>query len=237
MTRRSNSRQAFGSGSSASTASPRTPLPPRSTPIRRNQNPTGSKSFQYNNASAFFDSDGTNPSFGDIFTAVLSSKLAKQPTPKSTHLQNPPPQVEPPLPPKPARSKRSVEKNASSAHSFLENSAYLFRVRNDRERQLDTRCLRIIRKLSVYPEYQDIVQRFASTESEVDPVSALMTSCANKARLRVSCGVRAYLIKFLRLKEPRKSLAVSQATLLLSGDSTPEHSSARDANGSPHRYE
>ncbi|VDO02681.1 unnamed protein product, partial [Rodentolepis nana] len=59
---------------STSTGS-RTPL----SPTRRNRVSNGPKSSQL--ASSFFSEQG-NSSFGEIFTAVLGSKLAKQPLPK-----------------------------------------------------------------------------------------------------------------------------------------------------------
>ncbi|VDO13956.1 unnamed protein product [Rodentolepis nana] len=54
--------------------------------------------------------------------------------------------------------------------------------------------------------------------------------------MEAQCRNAVYLMKYLKLKEPRKSLAVSQATLL-SGDSTPEQSLAKESNGSPTRIE
>ncbi|EUB61952.1 hypothetical protein EGR_03225 [Echinococcus granulosus] len=235
MARRESTRRGFRdcqrSESPTNTISSYTPISPQPRAARRNRAPIRFNSPSYTNSPVLpFFSAQTNTSFGDIFTAVLGSKLAKQSTSKNLHSQ-----MEPLLLSEPMKS-NNVVKKAPITQTFLEPLAFECRVREDRERQLDIRCLRIIRKLNCYPEYQEIVRRFANVESEMD-AEALMTSCVNKARLRSSCGVRAYLRKFLRLKEPTHPLTVSQATLLLSSDSTPEHSCVREVNGSPNRYE
>lgn len=223
MTRRGGGRQIlvgdYRRSESTSTAL-RTPL----SPIRRSRALTTSRSPP--TMSPFF-SEQENTSFGDIFTAVLGSKLAKQ-----TVYKSPQKQFEPQKLPKSRSTSSVVDKKVSTmTQAFLEPSSFVCRAREDRERQLDTRCLRIIRKLSCYPEYQEIVRRFISGENEMGDME---TNCVRKTRLGSSCGVRAYLMQFLRLKEPRQSITVSQATLF-SGDSTPEHSCARDSNGSPSR--
>nr|CDS17798.1 hypothetical protein EgrG_001056500 [Echinococcus granulosus] len=235
MARRESTRRGFRdcqrSESPTNTISSYTPISPQPRAARRNRAPIRFNSPSYTNSPVLpFFSAQTNTSFGDIFTAVLGSKLAKQSTSKNLHSQ-----MEPLLLSEPMKS-NNVVKKAPITQTFLEPLAFECRVREDRERQLDIRCLRIIRKLNCYPEYQEIVRRFANVESEMD-AEALMTSCVNKARLRSSCGVRAYLRKFLRLKEPTHPLTVSQATLLLSSDSTPEHSCVREVNGSPNRYD
>ncbi|KAM3182476.1 hypothetical protein ACTXT7_012300 [Hymenolepis weldensis] len=206
---------------STSTGS-RTPL----SPARLNRTPNGPKSSP---ATSFFPEQG-NTSFGDIFTAVLGSKLARQPLPKS-----PQKKIEILNLPKSKSTSAFIDKR-SSYQTFLEPSTFLCRTREDRERQLDTRCLRIIRKLNCYLEYQEIVRRFASGEEEIEGAGKPVAECVSKVRLRSSCGVRAYLMKYLKLKEPRQSLTVSQATLL-SGDSTPDQSLAKEPNGSPTRID
>lgn len=201
----------------------RTPL----SPVRLKRTPNGPKSSPA--ASSFFTEQG-NTSFGDIFTAVLGSKLARQPLPKSSQKK-----IEIPNLPKSKSASAFIDKK-SSYQTFLEPSTFLCRTREDRERQLDTRCLRIIRKLNCYLEYQEIVRRFASGEEEIEGTGKPVAECVSKVRLRSSCGVRAYLMKYLKLKEPRQSLTVSQATLL-SGDSTPDQSLSKESNGSPTRIE
>ncbi|VDM31266.1 unnamed protein product [Hydatigera taeniaeformis] len=238
MARRESVRRGFRecrrSESSTSTTPSLTFISPRPRASRRNGTPSRSKSPSYSGSPvAPFFSEETNTSFNDIFTAVLGSKLVKQSPSKNPHLQST--QMEPPPPLKPLMF-TDVEARTPMQQTFLEPQAFECRVREDRERQLDTRCLRIIRKLNYYPEYQEIVRRFANAESETD-TEALMTSGVNKTRLRSSCGVRAYLRKILRLKEPLHPLAVSQATLLMSSDSTPEHSCVREVNESPNRYD
>ncbi|KAL5110327.1 hypothetical protein TcWFU_004941 [Taenia crassiceps] len=233
---RRGSRECQRSESSTNTTSPFTSIsPPRPRASRRNRTPSRSKSPTYLGSPVLpFFSDQTNTSFSEIFTAVLGSKLAKQSPSKNGHLQNSQ-KTESLLPSKPIKAS-DTERRTPTPQAFLESPTLEYRMRGDRERQLDTRCLRIIRKLNYYPEYQEIVRRFAIAESEID-TEASMTSCVNKARPCSSCGVQAYLRKFLCLKEPTHPLAVSQATLLLSGDSTPERSCAREANGSPNRYD
>ncbi|KAL5971219.1 hypothetical protein TSMEX_001078 [Taenia solium] len=238
MARRESVRRGYRecqrSESSTSTTSPLTSISPRPRVSRRNRTPFRSKSPPYPGSPVLPSfSEQTNTSFGDIFTAVLGSKLAKQSPSKNAHSQNP--QMETLFSSKIMKSNNAVRRTPMP-QTFLESPAFEYRVREDRERQLDTRCLRIIRKLNYYPEYQEIVRRFVNAESEAD-AEALMKSCVNKARPCSSCGVRAYLRKFLRLKEPIHPLNVSQATLLMSGDSTPEHSCAREVSGSPNRYE
>ncbi|KAM7537407.1 hypothetical protein Aperf_G00000063916 [Anoplocephala perfoliata] len=223
MTRRGGGRQVvvgdYRRCESTSTTQ-RTPL----SPFRRSRASTASRSPP--TMSPFFV-EQENTSFGDIFTAVLGSKLAKQTVPKSPQRQFDPPKL--------LKSKSTssfVDKKMSTmTQAFLEPSSFVCRTREDRERQLDIRCLRIIRKLSCYPEYQEIARRFISGEDEKEDKAI---NIVRKTRLRPNCGVRAYLMQILRLKEPRQSLTVSQATLF-SGDSTPEHSCARDSTGSPTR--
>ncbi|VDK34855.1 unnamed protein product [Taenia asiatica] len=228
-------RECQRSESSTNTTSPLTSISPRPRVSRWNRTPNGSKSPSYPGSPVLTSfSEQTNTSFGDIFTAVLGSKLAKQSPSKNAHLQNPQ-KVETLFSSKIMKSNSAVRR-APMPQTSLESPAFEYRVREDRERQLDTRCLRIIRKLNYYPEYQEIVRRFVNAESRTD-AEALMKSCVNKVRPCSSCGVRAYLRKFLRLKEPIHPVAVSQATLLMSGDSTPEHSCAREVSGSPNRYE
>lgn len=239
MARRESARRGFREcqrpESSSNTTSPLTSISPRPRASRRNRTPIRSKSPSYPGSPVLpLFPEQTNTSFGDIFTAVLGSKLAKQSSSKNTQLQNP--QKMEILPSSKPIKSNSALRRARTPQTFLESPAFEYRLREDRERQLDTRCLRIIRKLNYYPEYQEIVRRFANAESETFTEDS-MTSCVNKTRLCSSCGVRTYLRKFLRLKEPTNPLAVSQATLLLSGDSTPERSCAREVNGSSNRYE
>lgn len=207
---------------STSTGS-RTPL----TPARRNRTPNGAKSPKA--ASAFFG-ETENTSFGDIFTAVLGSKLAKQSVPKSPKRRTDPSNL-----PKSKSTSAFIEKR-SMTPTYLEPPKFVCRIREDREKQLDIRCLRIIRKLSCYPEYQEIVSRFATGEDEMEDSDKAFGDCFNRMRLRSSCGIRAYLMKFLKLKEPQQSLNISQATLQ-SGDSTPDQSLSKECNGSPTRIE
>lgn len=210
-------------GSESTSTGSRTSL----SPTQRNRISNGPKSPQV--APSFF-SEHENTSFGDIFTAVLGSKLAKQPLPKS-----PQQKIEVPHLPR-SKSTSAFTDKRPSTQTFLEPTKFLCRPREDRERQLDTRCLRIIGKLNCYLEYQEIVRRFACGGDEIEENGSPVSECVGKVRLRSLCGVRAYLMKYLKLKEPRQTLAVSQATLL-SGDSTPDQSIAKESNGSPTRID
>ncbi|VDD82023.1 unnamed protein product [Mesocestoides corti] len=212
MAKRGSIRRGFGGEyrkpDPSAAASPRTPrpAPQRNRTPAVPQLPASSASPGVN-----FIPDRANASFGDIFTAVLGSKLASQSVPKKPQVQSTQ-DVEPPPPPE---QRLGTEKRTPTSPAYLEPTTFVCRPREDRERQLDTRCLRIIRKLNAYTEYQEIVRRFASQDGDED-VDVSTQGCVDKSKLRSSCGLRAYLLKILRLKEPRHSLAVSQTTLLCS---------------------
>ncbi|BHF63651.1 hypothetical protein SprV_0200664500 [Sparganum proliferum] len=175
------------------------------------------------------DSDNSQTSFGDLFTAVLGSKLSKQSprypriSPASSPLRNSDAAdgMSPPDVPKPVARRRRLP-------PYLEPAVYEYRASDEREQLLDTRCLRLIRKLRSFSEFRDITLRFpperrmdcAGDTSEANRMGLstgrlVEQPVGDSATLRPTMGIRAYIIKALQLREPRLPQAISQPNLLL----------------------
>ncbi|VDM06021.1 unnamed protein product [Schistocephalus solidus] len=180
------------------------------------------------------DSGNSQTSFGDLFTAVLGSKLSKQslryprlsPADSPLQIADTVGGLSPPDAPKPVARKRRLP-------SYLEPSVYEYRASDEREQLLDTRCIRLIRKLRVFSEFRDITLRFPP-ERTMDCVgenSRVSKNALDTGRqvekpagcdgiLRPAMGIRTYIIKALHLREPRLPQATSQPNLLLSPSSS-----------------
>ncbi|KAL7064597.1 hypothetical protein AAHC03_04580 [Spirometra sp. Aus1] len=175
------------------------------------------------------DSDHSQTSFGDLFTAVLGSKLSKQsprypritPANSSLRTSDAADGLSPPDAPKPAARRRRLP-------PYLEPAVYEYRASDEREQLLDTRCLRLIRKLRSFSEFRDITLRFpperrmdcAGDTSEANRMGSstgrlVEQPVEDSATLRPTMGIRAYIIKALQLREPRLPQAISQPNLLL----------------------